>query len=118
MKRREFFRLSATLPIATVAASMPQRIGIIKPIVHLPIDSDLTVGSFQWAASFAGWVEPPTAYRLRVHPQFAPYAETILRALFDREWRTRTHFVLDESLTTIDEWYLEGSKAIVYSAGA
>ncbi len=113
MERRAFLRNIVTVGAAAVAVPA----GVIaaarrqsKPIVRLPVDS------LQWAESLAGFVEPPQTYGLRVHPLEAPYAERILRAEFGDSWRA--HLIIDDQLTDSDEWYLEGSKAIVYSAGA
>lgn len=118
MERRDFLRRIATVGMAAVA--IPS--GVLaaarkqsKPIVRLPVDSDLSASSLRWAESFAGFVEPPDTYGLRVHPLEAPLAERVLRAEFGETWRA--HLIIDDQLTDSDEWYLEGSKAIVYSAG-
>ena len=112
MERRDFLRCTAAIPIAAAAAALPTQ----KPVIRLPTDCDLSVRSFEWAATEAGWVDPPNTYYLRVHPANADRAEQVLRELFKDEWRA--HLILDDLLTNVDTWYLEGSKAIVHSAGA
>ena len=94
MKRREFLRYGAAFTAA----------------------SDLSVVALQRAIESAGLVDPPRIYRLHVHPEQAQRAEQVLRELFKDEWRA--HLVLEDLFTNVDTWYLEGSKAIVHSAGA
>ena len=109
MNRRSF--LSVPLAVVASVAIVPS-----KPIVRFTTDCDLTRESLRWAITLAGFVEPPDVYRLRVHPEQASYAEHILREEFGDQWRAS--LVIDRTLPDIDEWYLEGSKAIAYSAGA
>lgn len=118
MRRREFLRagVAAASAIGATAVIANQKPFVQKPIVRLPVDADLTPSSLRWAEGLAGFVEPPATYRLRVHPQQAPWAERILREEFSAEWRM--HLVVDDRLTDVDEWFLEGAHSIVHSAGA
>ena len=110
MNRREFLGRIAAVPMAAVAASSG------KPIVRMATDCDLSVCSLLWAEQQAGFVDPPGRYILTVHPSQAPFAERVLRHEFGNEWRAS--LVLDDSIADVDSWYLTGSRATVYSAGA
>lgn len=86
----------------------------MKPVVDLATSCDLSMASFMWAATRAGYLPLSERYVLTVHPKMQEVAEHILRCLYAEpyRWQERVELVT-HPFASSDDWTIEGKDAVV-----